>query len=118
MARVRRRSANPAASTRPRVAAASRTAKVSSSRKASRISLVDHFLHACDLWKWRCGGAHGKADRHPHDVPTMDTAVCLSLDRCAAHMPASPRAGCSDCTCPPLVIVVRLTMSMLGARNV
>jgi hypothetical protein len=120
MARVRRRSADPAASTRPRVAAANRTAKVSSRRKAGRISLVDHFLPC--LVTFGSGGvaaAQGKADRHPDDVldATMNTAVYSSLERCAAHLPALPWAGCSDCTCPPLVIVVGLTVSMLGGCN-
>ena len=58
----------------------------------------------------------GKADRHLLDA-TMDPAVRSSLDRCAAYMPASPWAG-SDYTCPPLVIVGGLTMSMLGGCNV
>ena len=103
------------------VAAASRTAKVSSSRKAGWISLVDHFLPGLVIFG--SGGVaapQGKADQHSHDVldATMDTAVCLSLDCCAAHVPALPWAGCSDCTCPPLVIVVRLTVSMLGGCNV
>jgi hypothetical protein len=93
---------------------------VSSSRKAGRISLVDHFLPC--LVTFGSGGVaapHGKVDRHPDDVldATMDTAVCLSLDRCVAHLPASPWAGCSDCRCPPLVIVVGLTVSMLGGCN-
>jgi hypothetical protein len=41
-----------------------------------------------------------------------------SLDGGAAYVPASPRADSNDWTYPPLVIVVVLTMSMLGTRNV
>jgi hypothetical protein len=83
--------------------------------------LADHFLSG--LVTFGSGGVaapQGKVDRHLHDVldATMDTAVHWSLDCGAAHMPASPRAGCSDCRHPTLVIVVvRLTMSMLGSCN-
>jgi hypothetical protein len=35
----------------------------------------------------------------------------------AAHTPASPGAGSSGSTYPPLVIVVLLTLPMLGACN-
>lgn len=100
MARVsRRRSANPAASTRPRVAAASRTAKVSSSRNAGQIARgragADLGAHLGDI-----------GDRHPRTDLVAEDSGDRGLVRLLVSMRNAPTASDPVCRATSLALAM------------